>query len=63
VILWVVVLYVGLSPWTSPMHAVAGLGLPAAQTVHALLILAGFVLPALFLIRSLAALPAPASQA
>lgn len=53
VVVWVVILFLGLSPWLSPMHVVAAIGMPGAQTVHALLILAGFVVPALFLIRAL----------
>ena len=61
--LWIAALFLGLSPWFSPMQAVAAMGMPRAQTVHALLILAGFVVPALFLIRALAARSVRAAQA
>ena len=62
-IVWVVLLFVALSPWFSPMRAVARLDMPTAQTVHALLILAGFLVPAFFLCRALATPPGPSVPA
>lgn len=44
-----VVLFLNLSPWLSPMKQVAMLSEPAAHRVHGILVSAGFVFPGLLL--------------
>jgi hypothetical protein len=44
-----VVLFLNLSPWLSPMKHVATLNEPAAHVVHGILVTMGFVLPGLLL--------------
>lgn len=48
---WLVmlVLFLNLSPWLSPMKQVAQLAEPAAHLVHGVLVTAGFLLPGLLL--------------
>ncbi|MNS58054.1 hypothetical protein D3C72_909600 [compost metagenome] len=52
-ILWPVVVlivaFLNLSPWASPMKLVAGLDEPAAHLLHGVLVTAGFLLPGLLL--------------
>ena len=60
VLLLVSALFIGLSPWTSPMHAVARLPMPAAQALHAGVLLLGFLVPATVMVRLLCALPVQA---
>jgi len=45
----VAVLFVSLSPWLSPMKAIAKLAEPAAHLLHGALVALGFLLPALAL--------------
>jgi len=40
---------INLSPWFSPMKAVAGLDEPAAHLLHGALVTLGFVVPGLLL--------------
>ena len=43
------VLFLNLSPWLSPMKHVAALNEPAAHILHGILVTAGFVIPGLLL--------------
>lgn len=47
------VLFLNLSPWTSPMKFAAGLTEPAAHLLHGIIVIAGFILPNALLLRLL----------